>query len=136
MSRLQTIENVTSVPAAMGVDGSIALWDKVATQIILLVGEAGFESLYARSVFLSKSQFPWLALSAVTSQPDHRFKSLAASLLAQPPALANEANRALLITFTDILASLVGESLTASILESAWGCGSQSTVGKEQKDER
>ncbi len=37
------------------------------------------------------------------------------------PAQASEANRLLLITFTDILSSLIGEELTTSILRSAWG---------------
>ena len=38
----------------------------------------------------------------------------------QTPAQASEANRLLLITFTDILASLIGEQLTTSILRLAW----------------
>jgi hypothetical protein len=43
------------------------------------------------------------------------------SLEGQTPAQASEANRLLLITFTDILAALIGEQLTTSILRLAWG---------------
>ena len=38
----------------------------------------------------------------------------------QTPEHAREANLLLLITFTDILASLIGEQLTTSILRLAW----------------
>lgn len=43
------------------------------------------------------------------------------SLEGQAPAQASEANSLLMITFTDILASLIGEQLTTSILRLAWG---------------
>lgn len=134
--RHQTIESQTSLHAESVAEGCIALWDRVATQIVLLVGEAGFESLYTRSVFLCQSQFPWLVVDTLSGPTDHRFTNLKASLQAQPLALAGEANRVLLITLTDILASLIGEPLTASILKSAWGNNSHSKADKEQAIER
>ncbi len=119
--RHQTIESLTLQPSEMAVDALVALWERVASQIVLLVGEGGFDSLYMRSLFLSQSEYPWLSASALVEQTDHRFSKLKASLQTQPLALAKEANNLLLVTFTDILASLIGESLTASILNSAWG---------------
>ena len=121
MLRHRTIECQMSRQGELGTEGYIGLWDLVATQIILLVGEAGFESLYARSVFLSQVQFPWLTVDIPMGPADHRFAKLKASLQAQPLRVAEEANRVLMLKLTDILASLIGEPLTASILESAWG---------------
>jgi hypothetical protein len=55
------------------------------------------------------------------------------SLSDQTPAQAGAANRLLLITFTDIMASLIGEALTTRILSSAWGNVAADKNGKELK---
>ena len=51
----------------------------------------------------------------------------------QTPEHASEANLLLLITFTDILASLIGERLTTRILRLAWGYDAANSAGKEIK---
>ena len=84
-------------------DASISLWEQMATQIISIVGEEGFSSLYARSVFLAQASFPWLATPQPPPHTDHRFGKLKISLEGQTPALAREAHNLLLITFTGIL---------------------------------
>jgi len=100
-------------------DAAINLWEQMATQIIFIVGEGGFNSIYARSVFLTQSTFPWLAADSLSPQTDHRFAELKISLEGQTPEQINAGNSLLLITFTDILASLIGEQLTSLILRSA-----------------
>ncbi|HYQ92475.1 MAG TPA: hypothetical protein VES89_10480 [Candidatus Competibacteraceae bacterium] len=122
-------------PVEQVADAAISLWEKLATEIISIVGEGGFTSLYARSVFLAQSSFPWLAASSLAPQTDHRFEQLRICLAEQPPAHASEASRLLLITFTDILASLIGERLTASILRSAWGNDASDRIDKEFNNE-
>jgi len=116
-----------------GADAAIVLWEKLATEVISIVGEGGFDSLYARSVFLSQSRFPWLAAGSSSPQAAHRFAPLKTSLAAQTPVQASEANRLLLTTFTDIVASLIGETLTTGILRSAWGNVAADKNGKELK---
>ncbi|TAK61885.1 hypothetical protein [Methylobacter sp.] len=116
-------------------DASIDLWEQMATQIILIVGEGGFNSLYARSLFLTRSTFPWLPNGSVPAQANQRFSELKISFEEQPPLQANKANSQLLITFTDILASLIGEHLTIRILRSAWGNDALDRFGKEFKNE-
>jgi hypothetical protein len=116
-----------------GADAAIVLWEKLATEVISIVGEGGFDSLYARSVFLSQSRFPWLAAGPSAPQAAHRFAPLKTSLAAQTPVQAGEANRLLLTTFTDIVASLIGETLTTGILRSAWGNAAADKNGKELK---
>jgi hypothetical protein len=114
-------------------DAAINFWDKLATEIISIVGEGGFNSLYARSVFLTQPTFPWLVTGSSSPHNDYRFAELKMCLAGQTPAQAGAANRLLLITFTDILASLIGEQLTTSILRSAWGDGASNKAGKELK---
>lgn len=112
-------------------DSAINLWEPMAAQISSIVGAGGFNSLYARSVFLTQPAFPWLAAGLMSPQTDHRFAALRLSLEGQTPAQAREANSLLLITFTDILASLIGEELTSSILRSAWGDNASISAGME-----
>ncbi|MBA4142035.1 MAG: hypothetical protein H0X43_03305 [Nitrosospira sp.] len=84
-------------------DVSINLWAQMATQVISIVGDDGFNSLYARSIFLSRSTFPWLAPSPLAPQTDHRFAGLKMSFEEQTPAQASEANSLLLITFIRVM---------------------------------
>jgi hypothetical protein len=116
-------------------DAAMDHWQKLSDEIISIVGEAGFASLYERSVQLAQSAFPWLPLGASPSHPPHRFADLGARLADQTPADAHAAHSLLLTTFTDILASLIGEQLTASILRSAWGNPASFTAGKELDNE-
>ena len=114
-------------------DAATTLWEKLATEIISIVGEGGFDALYARSLFLTQSTFPWIAVCSLPLQTDSRFAALAMSLSDQTPEQAGAANSLLLITFTDIVASLIGETLTTGILRSAWGNVAADKNGKELK---
>lgn len=112
-------------------DGAFQRWTQVAKQLVTIIGDGGFDSLYDRSLYLTQVTYPWLGASSGSPQSDHRFAHLKASLEDQSPALARAAHISLLITFTDILASLVGEPLTARILDSAWDHDGQINAGKE-----
>jgi hypothetical protein len=116
-------------------DAAVILWEQIASQIISVVGEGGFTSLYARSLSLTQSSVPWLAAGALSPQTDHRFAGLKTCLEAQGPEQASAANRLLLITFTDILASLIGEELTITLIRSAWGNDASDRAGKEFENE-
>jgi hypothetical protein len=133
--RHQIIESLTARSADNVADASVSLWAQMAAQIISIVGEGGFNSLYARSVHLTQSTCPWLTVSSLPPQTDHRFANLKLNFESQTPAQAREANRLLLLTFTDILASLIGEQLTTRILRSAWGIVTPDLARKEIENE-
>ncbi len=107
------------------------LWEPMATHIVSIVGEGGFNSLYARSLFLNQSTFPWLAVSPMPAKSDDRFANLIMSFEGQTLEQACEAHCRLLITLTDILASLIGEPLTTRIIQLAWGNDLLMRTGKE-----
>jgi hypothetical protein len=119
--RHKSIDSLTAPHAENTEDAAIDLWGSLANQIIAIVGEAGFESIYSRSLYLTQSTFPWLMNTASSPTVGHRFVNLKMSFEGRAPELANEANRLLLTIFTDTLASLIGESLTGRVLDSAWG---------------
>jgi hypothetical protein len=112
-------------------DAAISLWEPMATEIISIVGKEGFNSLYARTIFLNHAAFPWLSANSNPLQADQRLAELKMSFERQTPAQVTEANNLLLITFTDILASLIGEQLTTRILCLAWHTDISNCTGKE-----
>jgi hypothetical protein len=133
--RHQMVRNLMTQHTEKVVDAEVELWERIATQIISIIGESGFNSLYARSLFLTRETIPWLASSAPLPQAEQRFAELRRGLDGQTPAQARAANRLLLITFTDILASLIGEELTTRILRAAWRNDASDKADKEFKNE-
>jgi hypothetical protein len=116
-------------------DAAIILWEQLAIQVVSIVGEDGFNALYVRSIFLSRSTFPGLPAIPLPPQKGHRFAELKISFEGQSPVQVREANSLLLITLTDILASLIGEQLINRILRLAWGAEIPNETGKEFKNE-
>lgn len=119
--RLQSLERLASLEHEGFVEAAIGVWECAADQIIALVGEAGFDSLYARTVFLAMPTFPWLLEPPESPPAGYRFANLRANLEGKPQKLAQDVNALLLTIFTDTLASLIGEPVTEHILKSAWG---------------
>lgn len=133
--RHQLIKSLMVPPPERPADAAIAVWEQMATQIISIVGEDGFNALFARTLFLNQAAFPWLASSLQAPRTEYRFADLQTSLEAQTPAQASEASSLLLITFTDVLASLIGEQLTTRILRLAWSNNISNKAEKEFKNE-
>jgi hypothetical protein len=120
LTRHQLIRGQLVQPDEKAPDAAIRLWEPMATEITSIVGKEGFHSLYARTIFLNRAAFPWLSASSDPLQIDQTLAELKTSFEKQTPAQVGEANTSLLITFTDILASLIGEQLTTRILCLAW----------------
>lgn len=112
-------------------DVSVTLWEKLAAELISIVGEGGFQSLYERSLHVVGMTFPWMMDGGTLQKGNTRFAGLRTSLAERESAEACEASTLLLITFIDILALLIGELLTAGILRSAWGDDALDKVVKE-----
>ena len=114
--RHQMIErNVMRSPETIRAN-AIVLWERLAVELSAIIGQSGFDTLYARSVHVARAHHPWLAEGA-----DPRFDQLRAGLEAQQPSAVGAASVALLIIFTDTLIQLIGAPLTTAILRSAWG---------------
>jgi hypothetical protein len=94
-------------------------WEDIAARLTPIIGEGGFRSLYAHSVHLVQPRFPWLAGPDAPEQGRPFFAGLVQSLERQPPAVAAEAHRALVLSFTELLATFVGGALTSRLLQSS-----------------
>jgi hypothetical protein len=131
--RHQIIKSLPLLQTESISEGAVLIWEQMATQIVSIVGEGGFNSLYSRSLALTQSAYFWLEFDPHTTQTEQRFSELKMCLERQTPEHASAANLLLLITFTDILASLIGERLTTSILRLAWENDAADSDSKEIK---
>lgn len=85
-----------------------------------LVGVPGARALYARSLHLTRASCGWpaeMAAGPLGELPALLHRDLSART-APDAGLAGES---LLLTFVDLLISLIGEPLTYRLLHSAWG---------------
>lgn len=110
---------------------TISLWKRLAFELVSIIGEGGFQSLYSRSTHLTSLTYPWVALSQVIRPTDTGFSDLQIFFKGQDSTQASDASIALLVTFIDILIDLIGEHLTTSILRSAWGSDAVDIAVKE-----
>lgn len=112
---------------------TISNWERLSTQLSAILGKRGSYLLYARSVHQARARFPWLNEASA-----HSFKAslqqLSADLAARDAAEAYAASAALLAIFTDTLIVLIGELMTASILQRAWIPAGIDNAGPEQQE--
>jgi hypothetical protein len=94
-------------------------WQRLAAHLCPLIGEAGFCALYGRAVRLTSGNEDWPPIPHGVRSIDILFATLEENL-ATHPAQAGAANLALLETFTKLLSGLIGEALTARLLNTAW----------------
>ena len=83
-----------------------------------IIGERGVAALYSRSLYLTSPSHPWLAGMHEGVQTAMDLAALKSVLAQQSSDHAAAAGSALLQTFYDLLASLIGSSLTERLLHS------------------
>lgn len=97
------------------------LWRKLADQLLPIIGEGGFLSLYARSLHLSRTVFDLLPTDDGLDGIELTFTKLQICLRERDAIDASQASRMLLLKFITILASLIGTKLMTNIIACAWG---------------
>jgi hypothetical protein len=110
---------------------SARLWRQLAPELISIIGEGGFQPLYARSIRLASRQHPWMAHDGTPLAGNEGFAELQSCLQAQDKAQAMAASLALFTVFLDVLASLIGEELTTHLLHLAWSKETSETPAKD-----
>jgi hypothetical protein len=109
-------------------------YDDLARVSAPLIGQAGVDALTGRALHLARREYPWLAdtregtparteRTPGTMPPEHAegpFAHVILRLERQDPAVATEAAGAVFATFTGLLVTFIGESLTARLLRKAW----------------
>jgi hypothetical protein len=108
------------VDAARIADHVVAVWQQVEDALTPIIGQRGVTALYKRSLYLVGADHPWLARLQEPDPPAVDVVALRSALARQDPATAAAGGGALLQNLHELLASLVGPSLTGRLLAAAW----------------
>ena len=98
----------------------VSTWREIEAALYPIVGRRGVASLYKRSLHLTSPAHPWLAVLQDDIQAAMDLAALQSVLTRQGTADAAVGGGDLLQTFYELLASLVGPSLTDRLLHSIW----------------
>lgn len=120
IQRALTREAGTGTDAKALAAAALRVYETLAGQLALLIGDGGVRALTARSLHLVRRDFPWLAETQETDPLEGPFAQLGVSLARQEPAAATEAAIAALATLGGLLETLIGEALTMRVVRAAW----------------
>ena len=95
-------------------------WSRMADQLVPVVGTLGVEALFKRSVQLTSAAFPWMTPPGEEADGASLPARVTTLLAGREPDTAAQAGYSLLTTFTELLATLIGHSLTKRLLAPAW----------------
>jgi hypothetical protein len=119
---VKTLGAMAEAGAGVGriADASVAVWVAVDAALAPVIGARGSAALYKRCLHLTRASHPLLTGAYIAASPPGDYSALAAVLAQQTPSDAAAAHDAMLRTFTDLLADLIGRSLTQRLLRAAW----------------
>jgi hypothetical protein len=133
ISRILTPQSDVKADSHAIADRALWSWERIAFHLVPLIGEAGFHSLYARAVHLALPQCVSLTVLRQCKSTDELFQKLKEDLSALEPTMTEQCSNVLLNKFTDLVSSLIGDSLTEQILRSAWDEHAQPGQGNAQE---
>lgn len=119
--RKTLLQSAGDAPDANAVaEATIFTWHKVAARIVPVIGVGGSDVLFNRSLHLTCMAFPWLTIVGDHRDSTALLANLKERLAGSDTTVATEASYTLLATFTEMLTTLIGESLTARLLGPVW----------------
>lgn len=101
-------------------DAAVAVWIAIDNSLSPVIGQRGSAALLQRCIHLARERYPWLGGVNDAMADRDEFAALRAALAGQAPARAAEAHDSILQTYLDLLADLIGESLSQRLLRGAW----------------
>lgn len=111
--------NAGATPDARAASGAtLAVWHQMAARLIPVIGHRGVGALFERALHLASHSFPWLEGKDSDGTPAEAL--LGARLEAHDARAALEAGGAVLVTFAELLSTLIGGPLSNRLLASVW----------------
>ena len=95
---------------------AVSVWRDIDAALTPIIGHRGVAALFGRSLHLTRSDYPWLAAAHEGTAQQIDFAALQSTLSQQTSANVVTFNGALLQKFADLLANLIGVSLTERLL--------------------
>lgn len=109
----------------------VAMWLEIDAALRPILGQRGVTMLYKRSIHLAAAAHPWLPACVDALPAELDLAPLKCAITQQEGAAAVAASHALLQTFHDLLASLIGSSLTERLLHSVWANSSSGAPAED-----
>lgn len=106
--------------ASVIAETTIDIWHQMAARLAPVIGARGVDVLFNRALHQTSTAFSWLPVTGGHEGSVLRLTSLKTHLAGQETATALQGSSALLSTVTELLANLIGESLTERLLYSIW----------------
>jgi hypothetical protein len=97
-----------------------AIWEEIDDSLTPILGSRGVAALYQRSLHLAAAGHAWLEAADEGDPPAVGPAALKSALARQSSAVAAVGGNAFLQTLHDLLASLIGPSLTERLLRTTW----------------
>lgn len=113
-------QHSASAPDAKTAAAACNIWHEITVRLAPVIGARGVDVLFARSLHLASAAFPCLVIEDETHEGTTLVTNLRARLESCDRHTAEEANYTLMITFTELLATLIGDSLTERLLSPIW----------------
>lgn len=101
-------------------DATIGIWHDARARLAPVIGGQGVDVLLRRSLHIAGRTLPCLAVAGHAVSSSELLAALHARIAGCETALAIEASDALWVTFTELLASLIGQSLAERLLAPIW----------------
>jgi hypothetical protein len=114
-SQLGSSPSATAVGAA-----TVATWDRLAKCLVPVIGRQGVDVLFNRAVHLTIAAYPWLEAPGARLDGEVPLADFRSRLEQRDPEAASAASQAVLVTFSELLASLIGQPLTERLLAPVW----------------
>ena len=112
------------------------LLDRLSTRLAEVIGPVGVQAIFLRAVKLRQAEFAFLEERiALHTEGDNLAESLGASLRGRDPDSIREVSVILFATFTGLLAALIGDRLSMSLLQQIWPDALFPEVGLQETEE-
>ncbi|MGK2944647.1 MAG: hypothetical protein ACSLFC_07895 [Desulfuromonadales bacterium] len=119
--RITLAHRAGDAPDASAVaEATASTWRQVAALLTPVIGARGVDVIFRRALSLTSKIFQWLALGEAQGDSVALLVSLKAQLAGQETDVAAEAGCTLMVTFIELLTTLIGESLTERMVSPVW----------------
>ena len=116
-----------SPDAGVIAEATLNTWCQMFARLSPVIGTRGTDVLFDRTLHLTITAYPWLAMAGDQRDSDSLLASLKTCLAGREPDAATEASYTILTTFVELLTTLIGESLTERLLSPVWAPPTQTS---------
>jgi hypothetical protein len=101
-------------------NATLSSWQAMAARLSPVIGARGVDVLLRRALHLTSRDYVWLTLTPSGGDSAALLAGIQLRLAGREAPVAAAASEALLVAVTELLATLIGASLTARLLNPVW----------------